>query len=326
MLKPLPLLALLAMALALAAGAEIDRQEQGKARFVASHTIRTPALSFGGLSAIELDESGTRFTVLSDRGFIATGRIRRDGAGRITDLAAVQSWPLRAISGRKLHLWERDAEGLAIAPSGLIHVSFEGFHRVRAYPGPAMAARPLPGSPLFRKLDGNLGLEALAIDRQGRLLAVPEAFPTPDALPLLRLENGEWRKIAAIPRRGPFRPTGADVGPDGALYLLERDFVWYRGFRSRIRRFRLAETGITQEETLLVTPFGRHDNLEGIAVWPRANGQLRMTLISDDNANWVQRSEIVEYDVAPLPPHPAATARAALEAEAALQPGGGAAK
>ncbi len=326
MLRPLPLLALLAMAFALAAGAEIGHGAHGKARLVGSHTIRAPALSFGGLSAIELDGNGTRFTVLSDRGFIATGRIRRDGEGRIVALDGVQSWPLKAISGRSLRLWERDAEGLAIGPSGPIHVSFEGFHRVRAYPAPTAAARSIPGSPFFAKLDDNLGLEALAIDRQGRLLAIPEAFPDPHALPLLRLENGMWRKIATIPRRGPFRPTGADIGPDGALYLLERDFVWYRGFRSRIRRFRLAETGISEEETLLVTPFGRHDNLEGIAVWPRADGQVRMTLISDDNANWVQRSEMVEYDVSPLPPRRAGAARAALDMQMPLQPSGGAAK
>ena len=40
----------------------------------------------------------------------------------------------------------------------------------------------------------------------------------------------------------------------------------------------------------------RHDNLEGISVW-RAPDGLRMTLISDDNYRWMQRTEIVEYRV-----------------------------
>ena len=39
----------------------------------------------------------------------------------------------------------------------------------------------------------------------------------------------------------------------------------------------------------------RHDNLEGLAVTRAATGQIRLTMISDDNFNPFQRSEIVEY-------------------------------
>lgn len=325
MLKLASLLALLTLGLLLAAGSATTENGSGKARHVSSHTIRNPALSFGGLSAIEIDDSGTRFTILSDRGFVASGRLLRDGQGRIDALTDISTAPLRAISGRKLKLWERDAEGLALTPNGALTVSFEGFHRVRLYPEPTSPAQPLPDSPIFSSFEDNAGLEALAIDPKGRLLAIPENFGRGAPFPLLRLEKGHWRKIADIPRRGPFLPTGADVGPDGALYLLERDFVWYRGFRSRVRRFRLDVGGLSREETLFETPFGRHDNLEGIAVWPSGSKRLRLTLISDDNANWAQRSEIVEYEVAPLeaPPISAATSGEDLRAEGKAMPQAG---
>ena len=42
---------------------------------------------------------------------------------------------------------------------------------------------------------------------------------------------------------------------------------------------------------------GEHDNLEGIAVWRDRNGDIRITMISDDNYRAFQRTEFVEYRV-----------------------------
>lgn len=41
---------------------------------------------------------------------------------------------------------------------------------------------------------------------------------------------------------------------------------------------------------------GRHDNLEGLSVWRDAQG-LRLTMVSDDNFMFFQRTEFVEYRV-----------------------------
>ena len=38
--------------------------------------------------------------------------------------------------------------------------------------------------------------------------------------------------------------TDADFGPDGQLYLLERDFGWLAGFATRVRRFTLGPDGL----------------------------------------------------------------------------------
>lgn len=86
-----------------------------------------------------------------------------------------------------------------------------------------------------------------------------------------------------------------DFGPDGRLYLLERAL---RGlfFATRVRRFEIAEGArVVSEETLLETAAGTHDNLEGISVWRDGAGDIRITMISDDNFRFLQRTEIVEY-------------------------------
>ncbi len=89
--------------------------------------------------------------------------------------------------------------------------------------------------------------------------------------------------------------SGADVGPDGMLYVLERDFAVF-GFRSRVRRF--ARDG-SDETVILESRTGQHDNLEGISVWRDAAGDIRITMVADDNFGAFQRNEIVDYRVLP---------------------------
>ena len=80
------------------------------------------------------------------------------------------------------------------------------------------------------------------------------------------------------------------MGPDGRLYVLERDFTGL-GFRSRLRRLNIDGSG---EEILLTTATGTHDNLEGLDVWADAEG-LRATMISDDNRYFFQETQFVDY-------------------------------
>jgi hypothetical protein len=108
--------------------------------------------------------------------------------------------------------------------------------------------------------------------------------------PVYRYRSGTWDIPFTIPRRAAHLITGADIFEDH-LYILERDFTGF-GFRSRVRRFDLAGGS---EETLLSTGTFTHDNLEGLAVWRDAAGDIRLTMISDDNFRAIQKTEIVEY-------------------------------
>ena len=154
----------------------------------------------------------------------------------------------------------------------------------------------MPSPPGFARLQTNSGLEALAIDAGGALYAIPErsgAWERP--FPVFRLRDGRWDRSLSLRRDGTFLVAGADFGPDGRLYLLERDFRWLRGFATRIRRFDLGPGGFGAEALLLETPFGALDNMEGISVWRDDAGRTRVTLISDDNFFALQRTVIVEY-------------------------------
>ena len=268
------------------------------AREVGNVMLRSGLDGFGGLSGIEVDDDGVGFLALSDRGALFEGTLeRRDG----TLTAARIHGGVRLLDQRGRPLTEHlsDSEGLARAPDGTLYISFERQHRVWRYDRANGPARQLVEPREFRGLQLNSGLEALAIDAQGRLLTLPErSGDLRRAFPVWRHEGKRWSKPFEIPRRGRFLPVGADFGPDGLFYLLERDFTG-TGFRSRVRRFDLSGDRVGAERTLLETENGTHGNLEGIATWRDPDGAIRLVLIADNNFAWYQRNEIVEY-VLPL--------------------------
>ena len=138
----------------------------------------------------------------------------------------------------------------------------------------------------------------MAIAADGTLYTLPERsgiLSTP--FPIFRFKDDVWDQPFSLPRRGFFLAVGADIGPDGRLYLLEREFHGLSGFASRVRRFTIGQTALTDEETVMQSLPGQHDNLEGLSVWRDPQGALRLTMISDDNQIFLQRTEIVEYRV-----------------------------
>ncbi|WP_212522698.1 esterase-like activity of phytase family protein [Actibacterium sp. MT2.3-13A] len=278
----------------------------GRAQLAGRLGWSMPGEAFGGLSGLELTADGAHFTALSDRGSIVTGTLLREG-GEIAGVAGLRLVPLKGTEGGALKRFQSDAEGLAIRPDGRIYVSFENFHRVWTYRDAASEAAWLPRHPDFKVMQGNASLEALAIAPDGTLYTLPERSGRKDwPFPVYRYRNGTWTQPFFLPRRGDFLPVGADFGPDGRLYLLERDFRGLFGFRSRVRRFDVTARGLSGEQTLLTTHAGQHDNLEGLSVWRDADGAIRLTMVSDDNFNRLQRTEFVEYrlDGALDPPGP----------------------
>jgi hypothetical protein len=247
---------------------------------------------FGGFSGIEVSGNGNAFVAITDRGFIINGQFSRS-ADTIEQMILGALRPLRLPDGGDVTAFLGDSEGLAMGPNGNRVISYEGWTRVRAETPDGTPLPRLPDHPDFAGMQGNGSLEALAIDAGGTLFAIPERSGRAlRPFPVYRLTPGaaQWQVAFHIPRIGQMVPVGADIGPDGMLYLLERDFNGL-AFSSRIRRIALDGTG---GEVLLQTHPGAHDNLEGIAVWADDTG-LRLTLISDDNFRWFQRTEIVEY-------------------------------
>lgn len=250
---------------------------------------------FGGLSGAEISPDGTMLTVVTDFGWLLTARLTRQNDA-LTAVKLVSSTRLKFATGRNLDGEARDAEGLAIALDGQAFVSFEHLHRVARLTPQDGRTEALSGNGIFGALSDNGGLEALAVDQNGRLLAIPETSAlrqTP--FPIYFREGRFWRAGPEIPRRGPFLPVGADVDAGGRLYLLERA-VTPLGFRSRVRRFDLAAPDLA-EVTLLTSLPGQYDNLEAITIWSGPDGKGRVTLVSDDNFLAAQKTQIVEFAV-----------------------------
>lgn len=288
----------LAIALAALAGLGLSfsgsAQTEGKAKLLSSYRWKEPIEGFGGLSALELARDGAAFYAISDRTLLLQGRLVRDKSGRISGVDLRYNQLLQTPKGGVLKGWKRDSEGLALVEGGPLYVSFEAIAKIWVYPDPLGQPQALPLHPDFKTMHGNAGLEALAVSDQGDLFAVPEVPPKGyTTLPVYRLRGTRWDIPHQIAVVGKFDPVAADFGPDGLFYLLERNFGGI-GFRSRLRRFDF-EAFDPAGEVLFSSMLGQHDNLEGLSVWRDPQGQIRMTMVSDDNFKFFQRSEIVEY-------------------------------
>ncbi|MFZ1470335.1 MAG: esterase-like activity of phytase family protein [Paracoccaceae bacterium] len=254
-------------------------------------------IRLGGMSGIDLSPDGLRFVALSDRGAITEGRLIRDANGQITGIDAPPLHLLKGEAEAPLNRARADSEGLAWADDGTIYISFEGVARVLRYDAIDGSAINLPRPDAFRRMQENASLEALAIDRQGRLFTLPERSGAEDRPFPVYVYDGQWSQPYSIPRQGDFLPVGADFGPDGRYYLLERNFLGLRGFASRVRVFALGPTGFDAGQVVLETAPGTRDNLEGLSVWQDDQGRIRLTMVSDDNFIFYLRNEIVEYAI-----------------------------
>lgn len=293
--------------LALTAGVFLVLGLQGSASqthpagFLSSFPWLMEDANFGGLSAIEMAGDGQSFLAVTDRGAWTRGTVTRDAEGRIT---AIDATPMRLLRGRfeaPLDDGRNDSEGLAIAADGTVYISFENVARVLRYDRIDGPAANLDTPPEFSALQRNSAFEALAIAPDDTLYTLPERSGKLDRpFPIWRYRGGTWDQPFGLRRDGGFLAVGADIGPDGRFYLLEREFHGLTGFASRVRSFSLSGSGLGDERTEFTSSVGQHDNLEGISVWRDAQGYIRLTMISDDNFYFFLGTDIVEYR---LPAH-----------------------
>lgn len=282
------LVALVLAAIPLAAEAEFQQ---------ISHFVwERPESFFGGWSAIEVRDDGDTFIAIGDNAQIYRGTfVRENGA-----IVAVKRAPIGALADTDGVAFHQkgiqnigDSEGITFLPGDRFAVSFERFPRILLYEGRTATSRvELPRE--AASLPENGGVEALAVDPANRLIAIPETIPAgAPGFPVWRQTPAGWETLGHITRSQGFRPVGADFGPDGTLYVLERAFRLI-GFQNRIRAF--SPDSFDPEGTRIWTaPLRAFDNLEGLSVWAESDGSLRFTMISDDNYMAVQETQIVEF-------------------------------
>ncbi|MGL5009657.1 MAG: esterase-like activity of phytase family protein [Paracoccaceae bacterium] len=251
---------------------------------------------FGGLSAVEVSADGNSFVALSDNGTLISGQVQRGADGRISRITEPVLTTLLGPDGQPLAWNRNDSEGLAIADDGTLFISQEGPARVLRYAAATVSAEVLSQHADFKTMQPNSSLEAIAIRSDGALFTLPERSGALDRpFPVYRYADGQWTRPFSIPRVGAFLPVAADFGPDGKFYILERNFRGLLGFESRVRRFEVAGDSLGIAETVLESPTGAHQNLEGLSVWQDAKGTLRLTMISDDNFRFFLGTTLVEY-------------------------------
>lgn len=267
-------------------------------QLVSTHTWRSSTDGFGGFSSLEIAADGESFVTTSDKGSMAGGLLVRRH-GRVVDVADQVFEQLLGENRKPQQHFETDAEGLAIARDGSRYISYEGLHLILKY-APDGSVTRVPQPKAFRGFQRNSSLEALAIDADGTLYTMQERSGSLERpFDIWRYRDGKWDKTLKLSRSGGYLPVGADFGLDGRLYILERNFNGLAGFSTRVRSFAVTERRLTDEKVLLKTTFGTHDNLEGIALWRTSEGNIRVTMISDDNFRFFQRTEFVEYRLVP---------------------------
>lgn len=288
-----------------------DRTAFGKLIFRGGLNLFGKSRHFGGYSGLALDRSGTGLLAVSDAGTFMRATLDYDGR-KLKALQNVVIGPILGQNGKPLRTdSRRDAEGLALAGgntrSGTAFVSFERKHRILRYPFTAKSFGPpdrtvrLPKE--ARTMGANLGIEAIALIRAGRLKGTIVAFSE-----RLKDRNGNlkgWliggRKPGSITVRriGGFDITDAAGLPDGGLVLLERRFRYAEGVKMRIRRISPAElkSGAPIEGEILLEAADNLniDNMEAIAVHRSASGETILTLMSDDNFSLLQRTLIMQF-------------------------------
>lgn len=287
----------------------------GRLDYVGGFEIRADRREVGGLSGLAITRGGQGFLALSDDGLMVQAAIERDPRGRPAGLSSAS---IRRLQTQKGPLSRdkafSDTESLDVyageggRPFGV--VSFEGRPTVMVGPmggdgfvGP-LTAVDLPKD--VRRLQANRGLESVAAlpagnGLGGRFIVLAEAAErgAKTADPPGWVIGGKAPYAFRVRRLDGYDLTDAKVGPDGRLYVLERSFSFLGGIRCRIRAFSLSSIapGATIDgDTLLEASMSEEiDNMEGLAIWKTPKGETRISLISDDNRAFLQRTLYLEF-------------------------------
>lgn len=256
------------------------------------------AIGFGGFSGLHLD-GDLRLTAVSDLARWMTARlVMRDG--RPAGLSDLRTGRLRDGAGRPLARgYGGDAEGLARLPDGSWLVSFERWHRLRAFRGLNGPGAYVEAPPGLDRAPFNGGIEALAVLADGSWFAVAETMPAAGPDPRSRGAwiggPGAWKAVSYRPAEG-FNPADAAPLPGGGAVVLERRFSVFGGFGGRVVRLtaaQLRDAGegavLEGEEVLRLSSPLPTENYEAIAV-ARHGGRTLLAVLADDNENMLQRS------------------------------------
>lgn len=254
--------------------------------------------TFGGMSALLMARNGGSLVAGGDHGTLVEARIRRDATGQITGFEETALTPLMLPGGPAPDSFKVDFEALAHNPDGGWFTALEGVVRIERLARPGARPRATHDWDRFVALFGNQAFEALATLPDGRVIAITEPQVSTGQAGSAIYDGLRWRQGPKIPVRRGFNITGADVGPDGCLYLLARRYGARSGFTFTLRRVS-GGPGAWEETPLYVSAPARLGNAEGLSVWQDAAGALVLSVITD-NGFWPGTpTRLIEMRAAP---------------------------
>ncbi len=272
-------------------GGELDGLALGGA-----WVLRGDHRNFGGFSGLMV--TGERLIAVSDKGWWF-GATLIEGDGTLS-LANARLAPMRDGEGDRYTKAGGDAEGLTRLGPRLV-VSFERDHRLMVLRDTGRVGATIQPR-AFEQFRSNKGLEALATLPDGRMIVFAEGADD-GGVPVFLVDPAGGVTEARLPRAGSHSVTGADIGPDGRLYLVLREYSLLFGVSIRVMRYRLGPGGLPladSAETLAAFEAASGiDNMEGISLERGADGEIRLWLISDNNFRASQRTLLVRFEVLP---------------------------
>ena len=251
---------------------------------------------YGGFSGLLIKNEGTEALVVTDKSFFFVLELRRDDNEVLTGYSVIKKGRILSSKGEHLNGRNTDSESIAMDANNNYYISFESNHRIMMHTEVEGKGIFVPKHPMFRKLSVNKGIEALAVDDENRLIAIPEKPPLGISdIPIFRLQNNKWEIIKYVEIEDNFLVTDAEILPMGLLLILERKFSWTQGFKTRFRLISLDKFDNTEPIIVFTSTANQFDNLEGMTFWKDKKGDMRILTVSDDNFHPLQQSEIREF-------------------------------
>ena len=285
-----------------------DQTRFGDLEFVGGLELSSPSSALGAMSAIRLAPDRQRFLGVMDTGFWYAGRLQRDPGGVPIGVTDFTVSPILDAQGKTSEKkWLFDAEGLALRGDEAL-VSFERRSRVDIYPAKAPASsQPIGSLPVvipLKELRQNRSLETIAVappasPLAGAVITVSEKSLNTSGDIYAAILTGPSKGVFYVKRHPPYDITDGDFLPNGDLLLLERRYTIAEGVGMRIRRIdgsRLGPGNLVDGPILLEADYGYQiDNMEGLSVTTGDQGQIYVTLVSDDNHSILQRNLLLEF-------------------------------
>lgn len=285
-----------------------DERMFGPLEFVGGLEMTGSSSDLGALSAFRFLKPGSDFIGVADTGFWFFGSLERDAAGRPSGVIDFRMEQMVDKKGRPIgEKWHVDAEGMG-ARDGVATVGFEREHRVAQFriepDGMKAPFRQLDFLIPERELRNNRGFETVAYSRPdgplgGALVIVSEKSLDKAGNIFGAIVEGPGKGIFTVRRSDGFDISDGTFLPDGDLLLLERSYTMATGLRLRIRRIAekdIAKGALLDGPALMQADMSYQiDNMEGIDAWTRADGQVMVSLISDDNHSILQRNLYLEF-------------------------------